>query len=63
MIPDATGGVVTIGATHEPVAVLVQVAGKPSSAQDRVEIAVFGAVTAVVEPYGVHTSVAVPAAY
>jgi hypothetical protein len=39
------------------------VAGKPSSAHDRMEIAVLGAVTAVVVPYGVHTSVAVPPAY
>jgi hypothetical protein len=58
----ATGAEAT-GATHEPVAVRVHVAGNPSSAQDRMEIAVLGAVTAVVVPYGVHTSVAVPPAY
>lgn len=59
----ATGAVYTIGATHDPVAVRVHVAGNPSSAHERVEIAVLGAVTAVVVPYGVHTNVAVPAAY
>ena len=31
----ATGAVYTIGATHDPVAVRVHVAGNPSSAQDR----------------------------
>ena len=56
-------GAETIGATHVPVAVRVHVAGKPSSAHDRIEIAVLGAVTAVVVPYGVQTSVAVPPAY
>lgn len=59
----ATGAVYTTGATHDPVAVRDHVAGKPSSAHDRVEIAVLGAVTAVVVPYGVQTSVAVPPAY
>ena len=63
MIPEATGVVTTTGATHEPVAVRVHVAGKPSSAHDRVEIAVFGAVTAVADPNAVHTSVADPAGY
>lgn len=63
MIPLATGSATTIGAIHVPVAVRVHVAGKPSSAHERVEIAVLGAVTAVVVPYGVHTNVAVPAAY
>lgn len=61
--PVATGAVATTGAIHAPEAVRVHVAGKPSSAQERVEIAVFGAVTAVVDPYGVHTNVTVPAAY
>ena len=56
-------GVETIGATHTPVAVRVHVAGKPSAAHDRVEIAVLGAVITVVVPYGVQTSVAVPPAY
>jgi hypothetical protein len=59
----ATGAVTTIGATHDPVAVRDHVAGKPSAAHDRIEIAVLGAVTAVVVPYGVQTSVAVPPAY
>ena len=59
----ATGAVYTTGATHDPVAVRDHVAGKPSSAHDRVEIAVLGAVIAVAVPYGVHTSVAVPPAY
>jgi hypothetical protein len=63
VIPEATGVVVTIGATHEPDVVRVHVAGNPSSTHDRVEIAVLGAVTAVDELYGVHTSVAVPELY
>jgi hypothetical protein len=59
----ATGAVTTIGATHDPVAVRDHVAGKPSAAHDRIEIALLGAVTAAVVPYGVQTSVAVPPAY
>jgi hypothetical protein len=59
----ATGAVYTTGAMHEPAAVRVQVAGKPSSAHDRVEIAVLGAVAAVDVAYGVQMSVAVPLAY
>ena len=59
----ATGAVYTTGATHEPVAVRVHVAGNPSSAQDRVEIAVLGIVGAVDVAKGVHTNVAVPPAY
>jgi hypothetical protein len=60
----ATGAVNIIGAMHEPVAVRVHVAGKPSSAHVRVVVvAVLGAVTTVEVPYGVHTSVAEPAAY
>lgn len=59
----ATGAVNTTGATQFPVATRVQVAGKPSSAHDRVDTAVLGAVTAVVVPYGVQISVAVPPAY
>ena len=58
----ATGAEAT-GATHDPVAVRDHVAGKPSSAHDRMEIAVLGAVTAVDVAYGVHTKVAVPPAY
>lgn len=49
-MPLATGSATTIGAIHVPAAVRVHVAGKPSSVHERVEIAVFGAVTAVVEP-------------
>ena len=63
VVPEVAGVVVATGATHDPVAVRDHVAGKPSSAHDRMEIAVLGAVTAVVVPYGVHTSVAVPPAY
>jgi len=67
VIPVATGAVATgaeaTGATHDPVAVRDQVAGKPSSAHDRMEIAVLGNVAAVDVAYGVHTKVAVPPAY
>jgi hypothetical protein len=59
----ATGAVYTTGATQFPVAVRDQVAGKPSSAHDRMEIAVLGNVAAVDVAYGVHTKVAVPPAY
>jgi hypothetical protein len=59
----ATGAVYTIGATHDPVAVRVHVAGNPSSAHDLVDIAVLGIVGAVDVAKGVHTNVAVPAAY
>ena len=59
----ATGAVNIIGAIHVPVAVRVHVAGKPSSAHDRVDTAVLGNVAAVEVAYGVHTNVAVPPAY
>ena len=59
----ATGAVYTTGATHEPVATRVHVAGKPSAAHERVDTAVLGNVAAVDVAYGVHTNVAVPPAY
>lgn len=61
--PVVAGAVATTGAIHDPAAVRVHVAGKPSSAHERVVIAVLGRVTAVEVAYGVHTNVAEPAAY